>query len=94
MDLAAVLEHATQPGLLKSKLPLDHAERVLDLCADVGFGGLDQIIQSSLGCIGQSPSLSWSDGNTEADTLAFHFRSLLNLLIASVGVDDCLLTVQ
>jgi hypothetical protein len=30
VDLAAVLEHATQAGLLKTELPLDHSERMLD----------------------------------------------------------------
>jgi len=35
VDLATILEHATQAGLLKTELPLDHAEWVLTFCADV-----------------------------------------------------------
>ena len=42
MDLAAVLGQATQPGLLKAELLLDHPERMLNLGADMSFGGLDQ----------------------------------------------------
>lgn len=52
VDLAAVLEHATQAGLLKTELPLDHEERMLDFCTDVSLGGLDQIIEPSLRGIG------------------------------------------
>jgi hypothetical protein len=35
LHLAAVLEHASQPGLLKAELPFDHAERILHLGAKV-----------------------------------------------------------
>lgn len=65
IDYADLLEQAKQSGLLKSELPVDHAERVLALRADVSFGGLDQIIQSLLGEIGQSTSLFWSPGKTK-----------------------------
>ena len=37
VDLAAVLEQATQAGLLKAELPLDHAERMLDFRTDVSL---------------------------------------------------------
>jgi hypothetical protein len=45
MDLAAVLDEATQPGLLEAKLLLDHPKRMLNLGADVSFGSLYQILQ-------------------------------------------------
>ena len=67
---------------------------MLALCTDVSFGALNHIIQSPLGCSWQSPALSCTHGNTEADTLSFHFGSLLDPLIAGVGVDNCLLTIQ
>ena len=51
LNLAAVLEHAPQPGLLKAELPLDHPIRMLHLGAEVRLGGLDQIIHSHLGGI-------------------------------------------
>jgi len=51
LALAAVLGQATQPGLLKAELLLDHAEGMLELGADVGFGCLDQILQPSIWCI-------------------------------------------
>ena len=51
LHLAAVLEHAPQPGLLKAELPFDHPERMLHLGTDVCFGRLDQIINPPLGCI-------------------------------------------
>ena len=51
VDLAAVLSQATQPGLLKAELLLDHPERMLNLGAHVSFGRLDQILQLSIWCI-------------------------------------------
>lgn len=51
MDLAAVLGQATQAGLLKAELLLDHPEGMLDLGADVSFGSFDQILQPSIWCI-------------------------------------------
>jgi len=48
INLAAVLVQTSQPGLLKAELLLDHSEWVFDFGADVGLGGLDQILQSSL----------------------------------------------
>ncbi len=48
VDLAAVLEHATQTGLLKSEQPLEHAVRMLDFSKDMSLGGLDQIIEPFL----------------------------------------------
>ena len=38
-----------------SELTFDHAERLLALATDVSFCGLDQIIESPFGCVGQSP---------------------------------------
>jgi len=64
VHLAAVLDHAPQPGLLKSELPLDHPERVLDLRAEVSFGSLDQIIQSSLRRIGQKGGFQFAPAHT------------------------------
>jgi len=80
--------------MASGRLRLDHPERVLTLRADVSFGGLDQIIQSSLRSIGQSTPVSWPHGNAEADALAFHFGSLLDPLVAGIRVDHRLLTVQ
>jgi hypothetical protein len=37
VDLAAVLEHATQAGILKTELPLDLAEHILDFRTDVSL---------------------------------------------------------
>jgi hypothetical protein len=37
IDLAAVLEQATKAGLLKTELPLDHTERMLDFRTDVSL---------------------------------------------------------
>jgi hypothetical protein len=45
IDLAAVLGQATQPGLLKAELLLDHPERVLDLGADMCLGRFDLAAQ-------------------------------------------------
>jgi hypothetical protein len=47
LHLAAVLEHAPQPGLLKAELPFDHAERMVHLGAKVRLGSLDQILPNS-----------------------------------------------
>jgi hypothetical protein len=52
IDLAAILEHAAQAGLLKTELPLYHPEWMLTCRSDVSLGGFDQIIQSSLRGIG------------------------------------------
>ena len=52
VHLAAILEHAAEPGLLKAELTLDHAKRVLNFCADVSLCGLDQIIYSPLWRVG------------------------------------------
>ena len=67
---------------------------MLTLGTDMGLGCLDQIIQSPLGCIGQSPSFSWAHSNPEADGFAFHFRSFLDALVAGIGVDHLLITMQ
>ncbi len=48
IDLAAVLGQAAHPGFLKAELLLDHPEWVFDLGADVGLGGLDQILQPAI----------------------------------------------
>jgi len=48
LHLAAVLDQAPQPGLLKSELPFDHVERMLHFGAAVRHGRLDQIINSAL----------------------------------------------
>jgi len=60
MDLAAVLGHAPQPGLLKAELLLDHPEWVLHLRADVGFGGFDKTVQPAIRFIRQKPAFTWS----------------------------------
>jgi len=60
----------------------------------MSLGCLDQIIQTPLRCVGQSPSFSWAHSNPEADGFAFHFRAFLDALVAGVGVDHGLLTVQ
>ena len=70
VDLAAVLEHATKAGLLKAKLPLDHAERMIDFCMDVSLGGLDQVIQVTFRSVGESTPLPRPHRHTEADGLA------------------------
>ena len=94
VDLAAVLEHATQAGLLKTELPLDHAKRMLDFRTDVSLGGLDQIIQPAFRGIGESTPLPRPHRDAEADGLGFHLFSLLDPLVASIGVDHCLLPMQ
>ena len=94
VDFAAVLEHASKTGLLEPELPLHDAERMLTFCTDVSLGGLDQIIQPPLRAIGQSAPLAWSHRHAEADTLALHLFSLLDPLVASIGVDHCLLPMQ
>ena len=90
VDLATVLEHPPKTGLLKPELPFHDAERMLTFRTDVSLGGFDQIIQPTLRCIGPSAPLAWSHRYTEADRLALHLFSLLNPLVASVGVDHCL----
>ena len=73
---------------------LDHLKRMLELGADMRFGGFDQIIQSSLRRIRQNPALSWPHGNAKADSPATHLGALLSSLIAGIRVDIGLLTVQ
>jgi|LakMenEpi03Aug12_release.lakeMendotaPanAssembly.Ray.scaffolds.fasta_scaffold813794_3 hypothetical protein len=46
VDLAAVLEHASQVGFLEAELILDQAERMFTIRTDVGLGAFDQIIQA------------------------------------------------
>lgn len=94
MHFAPVLDHASQPGLLKAELSLDHPKWVLHLGADVSFGCFDQIIQSSLRRIWQHSPLSWSHGNAEANSATLHLGSLLNSLVAGIGVHHRLLTVE
>lgn len=94
VDLAAVLEHAPQAGLLKSELLLDHAERVLALGADGIFGCFDQIIQSPIRWLGQDAPFAWSHGNAEGGGLGLHFRPLLDALMAGVGVNHLFLTLE
>jgi hypothetical protein len=48
INLAAVLGQTAQLGLLKAELLLDHSKWVFDFGANVGLGGHDQILQSSL----------------------------------------------
>ena len=47
VDLAAILGNTTQPRLVKTELLLDHSKGMLNFGADVGFGGLNQIMQPS-----------------------------------------------
>ncbi len=65
IDLAPILGQAVQPGFLKAELLFDHSEWVLDFRADVGFGCLYQILQSSLGRIRQGSPLAWSHRHSE-----------------------------
>ena len=52
VHLAAILEHAAEPGLLKTELTLYHAKWVLNFCADVSLCGLDQVIYSPVWRVG------------------------------------------
>jgi len=61
---------------------------------DLGFGCLNQIINSALGCIGQCEMLPRAHSNLKADALAFHFGSLLDLLVTGICVHDRFLAVQ
>jgi len=72
----------------------DHAEWVLTLGTDMSLGCLDQIIQSALGCIGQGAPFPGSHGNPEGGGLAFHFRAFLDALVASVGLNHLLITME
>ena len=94
IHFAAVLEHSAQPGLLKAELLLDHPEWVLTFGADMRFGSFDQIIQAALRRVWQYSALSWPHGNAEADPPSLHLVSLLNPLIARIGIDHGLLAVQ
>lgn len=94
LHLAGVLKYAAQPGLLKAKLSFDRAKRMLHFGAEVCFGRLDQIIHSSLGCIGQGPALAGPHGNSEADTSALHLGSLINSLVSGIAINHGLLTMQ
>jgi hypothetical protein len=51
LDLAAVLGQAGQPRLLKVELLLDHSGGMFTFGADVGLGGLDQILQPCFWCV-------------------------------------------
>ncbi len=44
VDPASDLGQATQPGLLKAEMLLDHPEWVLTFGSDVGLGRFDQIL--------------------------------------------------
>lgn len=67
---------------------------MFSLLTDGSLGGLAQIIQSRLGGMGQSPSVSWKHSNAEADTLSLHFGSLPDPLVAGVGEDNYFLNLQ
>jgi len=79
---------------LKAELTLDHPKRMLDLGADMRFGGFDQIIQSALRPIRQHSPLSWSHGDAEADSPALHLVSLLNSLVAGIRIRFASLSVS
>jgi hypothetical protein len=85
--LAAGQEHAPKTGLLEAELPLYDAERVLTFWTDVSLGGFDQIIQAAFRDIGESKLPPRPHRDVEADGLALHPLSLLDPLIAGIGVD-------
>lgn len=51
---SAVLASFELLGLLKSKLLLDDAERMLCFCGNVSLGSLDQIVHSALAVLGKA----------------------------------------
>ncbi len=67
---------------------------MLPFCADKRFGSFDQIIQADLRRVWQHSALSWPHGNSEADFPSLHLFSVLNSLIASIGIDHGLIAVQ
>jgi hypothetical protein len=72
------------------RLRLDHPEWVLYLSSDVGFGGIDQIVQPAIRRIRQKPAFAWSYRHPEFRRLACNIRSLGDALVAGVAVDDLL----
>ena len=57
MHFAAVLEHSSQPGLLKSELLLHHSKWMLNFCAYVRFSSFDQISHAALRRLRESSPL-------------------------------------
>jgi hypothetical protein len=79
---------------MKSELLPDHTEWVLTLGTDMSHGRLDQISQSPLSCIGQGAPFPWSYGNAKGGGLALHFMAFPDALLAGIGVDHLLITMQ
>ena len=92
--LAAVLQHAPKTGLLEPELPLPEAERMLACCTPVSLGCLGQIIQPPFWWIGECIPHTWAHRHPEADRVALHLFSLLDLLVGSVGAAHGLVPMQ
>ncbi len=89
-----VFGQAPQPGLLKTELLLDDSEGMLDLRADVGLGRLDQILHPSIRCVWHGPAFAGPYRHSEFLCLAGHLSSFGDALVASIAVDNLLITMQ
>ena len=79
IDLAAVLGQATQSGLFKAELLLDHSERVLDLGADMCLGRFDQTLQPAIGGIREGSAFARSHRHPKLRCRPCHLKSLGNV---------------
>ena len=88
IDLAAVLDQATQSGLFKAELLLVHSERVFDLGADMCLGRFDQILQPAIGGIRESLVFARSHRHPKLRCRPCHLESLGNALVAGIAMQE------
>lgn len=94
VDLASVLDHHPQAGLLKFELLLDNLERVATFGTNRSPGCYDQISQPSNRRLVQGAPIAWWHGNPEGCGHSLHFRALLNALVVDSGGHQLFLAMQ
>ena len=67
---------------------------MLNLGADMSFGGLDQILEPSIWRIRQAAAFARPHRHSEFSFRAVHRGPFGDALVASVAVDDLLITMQ
>ena len=67
---------------------------MLDLGADVGLGGLDQIDQTAIRGIWECTALAGPHRHPKLHSGASHFRSITDALVAGIALNHLLIAMQ